>query len=316
MHERIVTVMGPTASGKSALGVALARELGGEIISADAFQVYRQLNIGTAKITADEAQGVVHHLIDIKDVTDGYTVAEFCRYAREWIADITSRGRIPLIVGGTGLYVQALLEGYDFPACGALQEAYHEWEAVFAREGLTGLVQAMQTRAPEYFDSHPVPDRQRLIRALSVLSVGGDYRAGKASSSPLYRGPVYALWPERERMYARINARVDEMIAGGLEAEARWLYERCQGVQTQAAKGIGYKEWWPYFEGTQTYSRTVELIQRNTRRFAKRQRTWLRRMVYVRPLVMTDDMKPVRSVQELAAEIKQEWSESDGRHED
>lgn len=309
MRERIVTVMGPTASGKSALGIALAQLLDGEIISADAFQVYRGLDIGTAKVTPAEAAGVRHHLIDIKEVTDRYTAAEFCRYARRLITEITARGHVPLIVGGTGLYVQALLEGYMFPECGAPHGGGTSWEKVYAQEGLDGLVRAMHVRAPEYFDSHPVPDKQRLMRALTVLDAGGDYRAGKASEVPIYPGPVYALWPERERMYARIDARVRQMIADGLEAEARRLYDDCNGRQTQAAKGIGYKEWWPYFEGRQTLARTVELIQRNTRRFAKRQRTWLRRMRYIERIPMTEEMQPMRSAEVLADEIRQKWSE-------
>lgn len=316
MHERIVTVMGPTASGKSALGVELARALDGEIISADAFQVYRGLDIGTAKITPAEADGIPHHLIDIKEVTDSYTAAEFCRYARQLIAEITARGRVPLIVGGTGLYVQALLEGYVFPECGASQDAYVRWEELYAREGLDGLVRAMRERSPEYFETHPVPDKQRLIRALTVLTAGGDYRAGKASERPIYPGPVYALWPERERMYARIDARVGQMIEDGLEAEARRLYDRCNGRQPQAAKGIGYKEWWLYFKGEQTLARTVELIRRNTRRFAKRQQTWLRRMRYIERIPMTEDMRPVWSVEELANEIRQKWSERYDGYED
>ncbi len=310
VRERIVTIMGPTASGKTSLGISLAKELGGEIISGDAFQVYRHLDIGTAKVKVEEMDGIRHHLIDIKEVTDTYTAAEFCQYARTLITEITSRGNVPIIVGGTGLYIQALLEGYDFPTCGISTAATLYWENIYESEGLKGLIAAMEKLSPTYFDSRPVADKQRLIRALSILSTGGDYRAGKAANVPIYAGPAYALWPERAHMYARINKRVDQMIEDGLEEEAGWLYRQTAGKQTQAAKGIGYKEWWPFFERRVAYPHVVAAIQRNTRRFAKRQQTWLRRMAYIQPLPVTDEMRPMFSVKELVTDVKKKWSES------
>lgn len=280
MRERIAVVMGPTAAGKTALSIELAKRLNGEIISADAFQVYRGLDIGTAKVTAEEMQGIAHHLLDIKEPTEGYTVAEFCARARECIRLIAAQGKLPIIAGGTGLYVQALLEGYEFPETGPLQEGYRRWEAVYAREGLDGLVRRMRERSPEYFATRPVPDRQRLIRALALLDSGADYRAGK-SGEPVYRAKVIALAPPNEILRERIAARVQAMLAAGLEEEARRLWALPQAAELQAAKGIGYREWAAYFAGEVTREETVEAIVKDTRRFAKRQRTWLRRMPYV-----------------------------------
>lgn len=312
MRERIAVIMGPTASGKTALSIELAKRLNGEIISADAFQVYRGLDIGTAKVTAAEMQGVPHHLLDIKEPTEGYTAAEFCARARECIRALTARGKLPIIAGGTGLYVQALLEGYEFPEAGPLQEGYRRWEAVYAEEGLDGLVRHMRERSPEYFATRPVPDRQRLIRALALLDSGADYRAGK-SGKPVYRAKVIALAPPTEILKERIEQRVQAMLAAGLEDEARRLWSLPQAAELQATKGIGYREWAAYFAGEATREETAAEIIKATRRFAKRQRTWLRRMPYVHYLDPTRYNDPAALTEAATAYILGKGDVNDGK---
>ncbi len=294
----LLTIMGPTASGKSALAIELAKRLRGEVISADAFQVYRRLDVGTAKVLPAEQERIPHHLIDIKDATETYTVAEFCSLAKACIEDILQRGNIPILTGGTGLYVQALLEGYEFPDLGPLQELYRKYESIYEKAGLDGLIQEMEQRDPDYFAEREVVDKQRLIRALAVLEAGGSYRSGKRSHEPLYCGPVYALVPERAELYERINGRVCKMMADGLADEAKWLWD-LEPEAKQARKAIGYQEWEAYRQGECTEEEVVELIQRNTRRFAKRQLTWLKRMPYVEYI----DPAQYSSVEDLAEHL-------------
>lgn len=312
MNEKIVVVMGPTASGKTALGIKLAQKLNGEIISGDAFQVYKTLDIGTAKVTEVEREGVPHHLIDCKEPDEGYTVGEFCQLARVKIAELTARGKIPIIVGGTGLYIQALLEGYNFPDQGPLREHYERYNNIYEREGLAGLVERMKVVAPEYFDKYPTPDKQRLIRALSLLSEGKSYEAGKKSDKPLYRGPVFALIPPRDILYERIHRRVDNMITQGLEEEARALWMYPPGVFLQSRKGIGYHEWEPYFYGDASLKDVIAKIKMDTRRFAKRQITWIRRMSYVQCINPMEYESTERLAEQLIPTINKEWKCSHG----
>lgn len=279
--EKLIVIMGPTASGKTRLGIELAERLNGEIISGDAFQVYKKLDIGTAKPSMEEQRRVVHHLVNFKCITEGYTVAEFVQLARERISNVLGREKIPIVVGGTGLYIQALLEGYHFSKVGPLRDKYKELEDIYAEKGMEGLIERMNGRDPSYIKTHPVLDKQRVIRALSILESGDDYRTGKQSNTSIYDGPVFALVPPREVLYKRINERVDKMIEIGLEAEAKWLWEFDLTGLVQARKAIGYREWEAYFHGTLPYATVVDHIKRNTRRFAKRQLTWLKRMSYI-----------------------------------
>lgn len=307
MKQRLVVIMGPTGAGKTEVSLHLAEMFNGEIISADAFQVYRGLDIGTAKAKPAEQKRVVHHLLDIKEVTDNYTVAEFCERARVLITDIAARGKTPFLVGGTGLYVQALLEGYIFSDIGPVREWTQRYNEMYRTQGLERLREEMRQRSPEYFATRTVGDPQRLIRALSVLAAGGSYEATKQSDEPLYTGPIFALVPPREILYERINARVEKMFAEGLENEARWLWQKHEGSISQAGKGIGYREWPAYFAGAQTREETLALIQLHTRRFAKRQMTWLRRMpyiTYIDPCVYPSAQALADAMQQI---IKNNW---------
>ncbi|MXQ48459.1 tRNA (adenosine(37)-N6)-dimethylallyltransferase MiaA [Streptococcus pneumoniae] len=270
MKKKIIVVAGPTAVGKTALGIQLAQRFNGEIISGDSQQVYQQLDIGTAKASPEEQAAAVHHLIDVRQVTESYSAFDFVREAHAAIDAIISRGKLPIIVGGTGLYLQSLLEGYhlggnlDQEALLAYRQELEkeEDETIFAKVAEKGL-------------DIPQINRRRAIRALELAKFGQDLTNQDSGLESLLIG----LTDERQVLYDRINARVDVMIANGLLEEAKWLYDHHPDVQ--AARGIGYKELFPYFAGQEDLETSVERLKQNTRRFAKRQLTWFRNRMSV-----------------------------------
>lgn len=270
MKKKIIVVAGPTAVGKTALGIQLAQRFNGEIISGDSQQVYQQLDIGTAKASPEEQATAVHHLIDVRQVTESYSAFDFVREAHAAIDAIISRGKLPIIVGGTGLYLQSLLEGYhlggnlDQEALLAYRQELEkeEDETIFAKVAEKGL-------------DIPQLNRRRAIRALELAKFGQDLTNQDSDLESLLIG----LTDERQVLYDRINARVDVMIANGLLEEAKWLYDHHPDVQ--AARGIGYKELFPYFAGQEDLEISVERLKQNTRRFAKRQLTWFRNRMSV-----------------------------------
>lgn len=270
MKKKIIVVAGPTAVGKTALGIQLAQRFNGEIISGDSQQVYQQLDIGTAKASPEEQAAAVHHLIDVRQVTESYSAFDFVREAHAAIDAIISRGKLPIIVGGTGLYLQSLLEGYhlggnlDQEALLAYRQELEkeEDETIFAKVAEKGL-------------DIPQLNRRRAIRALELAKFGQDLTNQDSDLESLLIG----LTDERQVLYDRINARVDVMIANGLLEEAKWLYDHHPDVQ--AARGIGYKELFPYFAGQEDLETSVERLKQNTRRFAKRQLTWFRNRMSV-----------------------------------
>ncbi|WP_438836030.1 tRNA (adenosine(37)-N6)-dimethylallyltransferase MiaA [Streptococcus pluranimalium] len=270
MNKKIIVVAGPTAVGKTALGIQIAQRFNGEIISGDSQQVYQQLDIGTAKASPEEQADAVHHLIDVRQVTESYSAFDFVREAHAAIEAIISRGKLPIIVGGTGLYLQSLLEGYhlggnlDQEALLAYRQELEkeEDETIFAKVAEKGL-------------DIPQLNRRRAIRALELAKFGQDLTNQDSDLESLLIG----LTDERQVLYDRINARVDVMIANGLLEEAKWLYDHHPDVQ--AARGIGYKELFPYFAGQEDLETSVERLKQNTRRFAKRQLTWFRNRMSV-----------------------------------
>ncbi|HEM6115471.1 tRNA (adenosine(37)-N6)-dimethylallyltransferase MiaA [Streptococcus pluranimalium] len=270
MKKKIIVVAGPTAVGKTALGIQLAQRFNGEIISGDSQQVYQQLDIGTAKASPEEQAAAVHHLIDVRQVTESYSAFDFVREAHAAIDAIINRGKLPIIVGGTGLYLQSLLEGYhlggnlDQEALLAYRQELEkeEDETIFAKVAEKGL-------------DIPQLNRRRAIRALELAKFGQDLTNQDSDLESLLIG----LTDERQVLYDRINARVDVMIANGLLEEAKWLYDHHPDVQ--AARGIGYKELFPYFAGQEDLETSVERLKQNTRRFAKRQLTWFRNRMSV-----------------------------------
>ena len=290
---RLVVILGPTASGKTALSVQLARALDTEIISGDSMLVYKGFDIGSAKPTLEERGGVEHHLIDVREPWESYNVTDFVMEARRLIAELNDRGKLPLLAGGTGLYVKALLEGYEFNETEGNAAYRAELEELGRRRGkeyVHGLLAEMDPEAAARL--HPNNFR-RVVRALEVQHFGGERisqarRAAtdaegvtRAETSLCYDVLVLGLLRERQELYERINRRVELMFAAGLEQEVKELSDRGITRDMQAMKGIGYKETAAWLAGEMSREEAVELIQKSTRHFAKRQMTWYRKMPYI-----------------------------------
>ena len=276
----LVILVGPTAVGKTAASIGLAKALNGEIISGDSMQIFRGLDIGTAKITKEEMQGVPHHLIDIKEPWETFSVAEFKRLADEAIADIHARGKLPIIVGGTGFYINSVLYEYHFGEADT-DEAYRaELEQYAEAHGNEALWNILQEKDPDSAAKLHSNDIKRVIRALEVLHVTGIPASERQSivdkQTMRYNAVYIALNMPREVLYDRINRRVDIMIQDGLEAEVRTALANGTEQDALSMTSIGYRQMIQYFNEEISFDRAVELIKRDTRHFAKRQLTWFR----------------------------------------
>ena len=276
----LVILVGPTAVGKTAASIGLAKALNGEIISGDSMQIFKGLDIGTAKISQSEMDGVVHHLIDIKEPWESFSAVEFKRLADEAIADIHSRGKLPIIVGGTGFYINSVLYEYHFGEA-ETDEAYRaQLQQYLEQHGNDALWQLLLEKDPASAGRLHSNDTKRVMRALEVLHVTGipaSERQNTVDRQTMRYDAVYiALNLPREILYQRINHRVEQMMAEGLEQEVRNAL--AQGVPQDALSmtSLGYRQMIQYFNGEISLERAVELIQRDTRHFAKRQLTWFR----------------------------------------
>ena len=274
----VVAIIGPTASGKTALSIRLAKEIDGEIINGDSMQIYRHMDIGTAKITEAEMEGVPHHLLDIKEPTEGFSVAEYQQLVRGKIEEIKARGKMPIIVGGTGLYVQSVLYDFQFAkqeVDEAARENYYKELEILGPEAMHAKLVQMDPAAAASI--HPNNTR-RVIRALEMAELAGVSRAEEQFNRgdiPLYNHLIIGLDMDREKLYERINLRVDLMMEAGLVEEVRALYDA--GIRdVQAIKAIGYKELYAHFDGLVSLDEAVEQIKQNSRRYAKRQLTYFR----------------------------------------
>lgn len=270
----VVVIVGPTAVGKTKTGIELAKAFDGEIVSGDSVQVYRGMDIGSAKVTKEEAEGIPHHLIDICDPDDAMSVAMFQQLARAAIDDIYARGKLPIIVGGTGLYIRSILYDYEFverPVDEALRAELERFAEVEGREALhQRLVQLDPERAATI---HPNNVR-RVVRALEV-TMQGDTQTTDSAPSEHYDYRLFVLHADREILYDRINQRVDAMMEAGLVEEVERLL--AQGYRdTQAMRAIGYKEMIPFIDGNISKEKATDLLKQHTRQFAKRQLTWFR----------------------------------------
>lgn len=282
-NKRVLVITGPTATGKTALGVALARRLDGEVISADSMQVYRGMDIGTAKVTAAEMQGVSHHLIDVAAPSENYSVSRWVEAAAEAGESIFARGRVPILVGGTNLYIDSLLSARDFATSGGdsgeTRAALNaEYDALGGEAFREKLRQADPARAEAL---HPA-DKKRLVRAMEVFLLTGETisahdRRTQALPPRWDSLRVVLSFRERAALYARIDARVDKMVAAGLFQEVEALLAAGLAPDSTAMQAIGYKEAAECLSGAITQAEAVERIKQNSRRYAKRQLTWLRR---------------------------------------
>lgn len=282
MIPKIVVVTGPTATGKTRLAVALAKDFDGEIVSADSMQLYRRMDIGTAKVTPNEAQGVPHHMIDVAEPDESFSVARYVLEAGRCIDDILSRGKLPILAGGTNLYIDSLVSGRDFAeneGDNALRESLGaEYDALGGDKMLERLREIDPERAAKL---HPA-DKRRIIRAIEVYTLSGrtitQHDAETKAIPPRYEAVRIVLdYEDRAELYRRIDSRVDEMVAQGLFDEVKALLDEGLSPDMTAMQAIGYKEPAAFFRGELTREEAIELIKRESRRYAKRQLTWLRR---------------------------------------
>lgn len=279
--EPLVILTGPTAVGKTKLSIALARRIGGEIISADSMQVYRRMDIGSAKVRPEEMEGIPHYLIDVLEPEEEFHVVRFQQMAKEAVRKIRANGHIPIVVGGTGFYIQALLYDIDFTEHEGETEIRAELEALAAREGmekLHELLAGVDPKAAEEIHAHNV---KRVVRALEFYQTTGKRisehnEEQKGKESP-YNFAYFVLNDERKRLYERIDARVDQMMEAGLLQEVEGLKREGLKKGMVSMQGLGYKELLAYLEGEYPLEEAVRILKRDTRHFAKRQLTWFRR---------------------------------------
>ena len=277
--EKVIVIVGPTAVGKTALGVELAQLFSGEVISGDSMQVYRGLDIGTAKVTDAEKGAVPHHLIDVRDVDEPYTASDFQQMGRAKINEITAREHIPIVVGGTGLYIESLLYNMSHGEADPDPDFRIEMKALAEKESRQFVWEKLEAIDPEAADNIHPNNLVRTIRALEVHHVTGqkfsDYKKQQNERQPLYDTFIIGLNTDRELLYNRINQRVDLMMADGLIDESRWL-DCTVSRDAQSVRGIGYKELFAYFDGEIELQEATSDIKQASRHYAKRQLTWFR----------------------------------------
>lgn len=276
----VVAVVGPTASGKSRLAVELAKWLNSEVVSADSMQIYQEMTIGTAKITPEEMEGVPHHMIDFLPVTSPFSVADYVSMAKTCLQEIHNRGKIPVLAGGTGLYVRSLLQNLDFSEGDHDLSLREELTELANREGVEPLMEELRRIDPESAERIEPNNLPRVIRAIELYRTTGKTMTqhladSRRNPSPYQVCMIGLNYQDRSVLYDRINRRVDEMMARGLLEEARTLLQG-EGGKT-ALQAIGYKELKPYFDGERSLEESVAFMKQATRRYAKRQLTWFRR---------------------------------------
>lgn len=276
----LIAIVGPTAVGKTALAIEVAKAVGGEIISGDSMQVYRQMDIGTAKPSMEERQGIPHHLIDIMDPDEEYSVALFQKMAEELIKDISARGKVPILAGGTGLYVRSVIDHYDFTDFAVNQDFRTSMQQEAESLGNEHLHQKLALVDPVSAEKLHPNDVKRIIRALEVYHYTGkpisSYHRIKETTDPKYNLFMIGLNMDRERLYQRINLRVEQMMEMGLVAEVQKLLDQGYSPELTSMRGLGYKEIVNYLRGDATLEEAVDELKQNTRHFAKRQLTWFR----------------------------------------
>lgn len=276
----LIAVVGPTASGKTKLAVDLCLAYGGEVVSADSMQIYRGMDIGTAKPTMAERRGVAHHLIDFLSQDQSFSVAQYVQMAKEVIRDIDARGKLPVLAGGTGLYVDSLIKNIAFEETQGDPELRQALLREASEKGNAFLLERLRTIDPELASRLHPNNLLRVVRAIEVYETTGErmsdlQRRAAGHESEYQVCKIGICFQERAALYQRINARVEQMLRDGLIDEARLLYR--QGNLSTALQAIGYKELFAYFRGEQTLEDAVEVLKRQTRRYAKRQLTWFRR---------------------------------------
>jgi tRNA dimethylallyltransferase len=300
--QKLIVLIGPTAVGKTQTSIELAKAFQAEIISGDSMQIYKGMDIGTAKITEEEMSGIPHHLIDIKNADESFSVAEFQRMVREKISDIHSRGKLPMIVGGTGLYIQSVLFDYHFTETPGDEKYRKELERQAEEHGKERLHAKLVKIDPDAAKSIHPNNIRRVIRALEIFHCTGktmsEYQK-EQQHELLYDTAIVGLTMDRDRLYERINYRVELMMKAGLLEEVKRFYD--SGLRdVQSIQAIGYKELYDYFDGKVTEQEAVENLMQNSRRYAKRQLTWFRNKMDVKWFDVTGEAGQSKIIQDIS----------------
>ena len=307
----VIAVIGPTASGKTGLAVRIAKKFGGEVVSADSMQIYSELTIGTAKPTEEEMNGIAHHLVGHKSIDDEYSVVNYVDEAKAAINEIYSRGKVPVLCGGTGLYVDSLLSNTEFSEIKSDPKVRAELFDFIEKNGNEALFEKLKEIDSESADKTHANNVLRVVRAMEVYKVTGKTMSEHQKESHpkpsdyevCYIGTNFA---DRDKLYARIEQRIDEMLDEGVENEARFLFEH-EGTCT-AAQAIGYKEFYPYFKNEMSMEEAISVLKKETRHYAKRQLTWFRRNGNINWLCW-DEFSSKEELYEKAFEIIEEFLE-------
>ncbi|MEG0283794.1 MAG: tRNA (adenosine(37)-N6)-dimethylallyltransferase MiaA [Erysipelotrichaceae bacterium] len=301
--DKLLVIVGPTGVGKSKYSIELAKQLNGEIISGDAYQIYKAMSIGTAKITKEEMQGIPHYLVDELNFDHPYSVADFQRLARKHIETIISKGKLPIICGGTGLYIKAVLYDYVFEK----EEVDEEYKAQLKNYSNEELYEQLRIIDAKSLETIHINNRQRVERALMIAHSGklkSDI-VDEQQHKLLYDATIIGLTLPREQLYDKINQRVNTMMETGLLSEIEQLLNTANKTNIeevwnlQAMKGIGYKEWKNYFDKVATKEETIALIQKNSRNFAKRQYTWFNNQLEVNWINVTTKEETLKRALEI-----------------
>lgn len=283
--NKVLVIVGPTASGKTDLGIKCANLFNGEIISGDSIQIYKGLDIGSAKATIEERKQAIHHLIDIKEANENYSVKEFQEKGRELIEDITKRNKLPIVVGGTGLYIKALLYDYIFYDEDTKDDQFEE----LSNED---IYEILKKEDPTSLEKIHLNNRKRLVRALNILRKhheGISNIKDRQEHKMLYDAKIVGLTLDRQSLYQRIEERIDKMIAEGLIDEIKGLLNKGINFEYQSMQAIGYKEFKDYFEGTRSLEECINKVKANTKHFAKRQYTWFNNQMPINWFIDKDE---------------------------
>ena len=305
MKEKILVILGPTATGKSHCAIEIAKKYNGEIISGDSMLVYKGMDIGTAKPTAEELAAVPHHLVNILPPDASFSVVDFKQQAERLITEITARGHLPIIAGGTGLYIKALLEGYAFNEAEEDSELRRELEREATEQGAQALHERLRELAPQEAERIHPNNVRRVIRALESALQGESVHQYGAAEMP-YNALVIGLNMERQALYARINRRVDLMLEAGLEQEVHGLLQQGVHPDCQSMQSIGYRQMVWYIDAGLPYAEAVEKLKQATRNFAKRQLTWYKKMPYIHWLQLDAEPDYAQAVAQIEALLARE----------
>lgn len=295
MKKKAIFILGPTAVGKTYFSVKLAKKIGGEIISSDSVQIYKGLDIGSAKVTKEEMEGIVHYAVDILEPEEEFSVFDFVEYTKKKIDEITNKGKIPIVVGGTALYVKALTLGYNFGGTNKNENLRKELEQQAKEKGNDYLFERLKEKNPEMAEKTDKNNTVRLVRALEIAMSNGEKQKNESDIEPL----LIALNRDREKLYQDINKRVDIMLEKGLVNEVKVLKERGLSLENQSMKAIGYKEVLAYLDGEYSYEKMVEILKQHSRNYAKRQLTFLRGMEGINFVDVEDRNKAFEEISHL-----------------